>query len=881
MKNSEDRNITAYYLEHGFEVAYEVERTQLFEEEDEYLKGWKNKPYEALYHSSFQEDTQAFCAPLRYLVRFCDLFIQSIAKSSTIEVERENISLDLSTEEYLDSVEGVPYAIGMDYVDEAWLKELSSELLTVFKKEIKNYEGSVASYFMEYNAHINVAGRVFFHLVETQEESYPFAFMATYSMKKSQSKKAVHTPLKNALIEFKNDQKKLLQLMATVSKAACESGFISDLMETGELFAPLHFTSEEAYTFLKEIPIYEEAGISCRVPNWWKRKTNAISINVSIGNEKPTQVGLQALLDFQPSLMIDGEEINEDELQAFMNMAEGLTLYKGKWVEINKTKLEAILDAFNHVQNTMDKSLSLSEAMRLELNRGSILKDISEDVEVRISNGLWYQNLKSSLKNPSTLPSIPLVSSFHASLRTYQQRGYRWLCSMYSFGLGACLADDMGLGKTVQMIALLEYIRSLKKGKVLLILPASLLGNWEKEIARFAPEMDYQILHKSAQKLSNKHYIDNSFLHITTYAMATRLVELQEYHWEMVILDEAQAIKNAGTKQTKSIKLIQANLKIAMSGTPIENNLGDLWSLFDFLNQGLLGSQKEFKNFVKGMQDDPNGYTKLKRIVNPFVLRRLKTDKTIINDLPDKIEVKEYANLSTKQIALYQKLVHTLAQSLKESEGIERKGLVLASIMKFKQICNHPDQYLAQDEYKLAHSGKFQQLQEICETIYEKRERVLVFTQFREMVEPLSNLLTEIFHKEGFMLHGGTSIKNRNEMVERFNDKEYVPYMVLSLKAGGVGLNLTSASHVIHFDRWWNPAVENQATDRAFRIGQTKNVVVHKFVTKGTIEEKIDEMMEAKQKLAQDILSSTKEIWITELSNAELMNIFTLGDDYK
>ncbi|MEG2507734.1 MAG: SNF2 helicase-associated domain-containing protein, partial [Longicatena sp.] len=307
MKNNEERNITAYYLEHGFEVAYEVERTQLFEEEDEYVKEWKNKPYEALYHSAFQEDTQAFCAPLRYLVHFCDLFIQSITKSSSIEVERENISVDLSTEEYLDCVEGVPYAIGMDYVDEAWLKELYSELLTVFKKEIKNYEGSVSSYFMEYNAHINVAGRVFFHLVETQDELYPFAFMATYSMKKSQSKKAVHTPLKNALIEFKKDQKKLLQLMATVSKAACKSGFISDLMETGELFAPLHFTSEEAYTFLKEIPIYEQAGISCRVPNWWKKKTNAISINVSIGNEKPTQLGLQALLDFQPSLMIDGE----------------------------------------------------------------------------------------------------------------------------------------------------------------------------------------------------------------------------------------------------------------------------------------------------------------------------------------------------------------------------------------------------------------------------------------------------------------------------------------------------------------------------------------------------------------------------------------------
>ncbi|MEG1584120.1 MAG: DEAD/DEAH box helicase, partial [Anaerovorax sp.] len=359
--------------------------------------------------------------------------------------------------------------------------------------------------------------------------------------------------------------------------------------------------------------------------------------------------------------------------------------------------------------------------------------------------------------------------------------------------------------------------------------------------------------------------------------MAVKLEELNEQNWDVLILDESQAIKNAGTKQSKAIKAIPATMKIAMTGTPIENHLGDLWSLFDFLNKGLLGSAKEFTTFTKQLTEETGGYGKLRKTVSPFILRRLKTDKTIIADLPDKIEMKEYAALTKRQIGLYQELLKEITLKLKEAEGIQRKGVVLSSIMKFKQICNHPAQYLGQEEFKPQYSGKFQQLAEICETIYEKHERVLVFTQFKEMTQPLSEFLQELFHKEGFVLHGGTPIKNRQEMVEKFNGEAYVPYMVLSLKAGGVGLNLTGANHVVHFDRWWNPAVENQATDRAFRIGQTKNVMVHKFVTKGTIEEKIDAMMEEKQKLAGDILASSGEKWITELDNKELLNLFQLG----
>ena len=343
-----------------------------------------------------------------------------------------------------------------------------------------------------------------------------------------------------------------------------------------------------------------------------------------------------------------------------------------------------------------------------------------------------------------------------------------------------------------------------------------------------------------------------------------------------MILDEAQAIKNPGTKQTRAVKKLKSMNRIAMTGTPVENKLSDLWSLFDFINPGLLGSGKEFAAFAKNLAKDPEGYARLRKVISPYILRRLKTDKTVISDLPDKVEMKTWSSLTRKQAMLYQKLVDELRRTLEQTEGIQRKGVILSSLMKFKQVCNHPDQYLGVGAFEDTESGKFARLREICETIHEKRERVLVFTQFREMTEPLSEFLGGIFQRQGLVLHGGTAVGKRKDIVARFQDNEYVPYMVLSLKAGGVGLNLTAANHVIHFDRWWNPAVENQATDRAFRIGQKKNVLVHKFITKGTVEEKIDQMIEGKLKLSKEVLHSGSEAWITEMSNEELMGMFTL-----
>jgi non-specific serine/threonine protein kinase len=473
-------------------------------------------------------------------------------------------------------------------------------------------------------------------------------------------------------------------------------------------------------------------------------------------------------------------------------------------------------------------------------------------------------------------------SSLHGTLRPYQLAGMQWLYLLARLGLGACLADDMGLGKTIQVLSLLLVLKNEAKGKPsLLVAPASLLANWAAEIARFAPSLKAVVVHPSAtpaEALTNgAGVLAGADVAITSYGYLARAPSLGAMSWRLVVLDEAQAIKNPGAKQTRTVKELKADARIALTGTPIENRLGDLWSIFDFINPGLLGSSKQFSSFVKNLAARPhNPYGPLRELVRPYILRRLKTDKSIIADLPDKTEVKAFCLLSRKQAALYQQAVKELAGKIADLDGIERRGVVLAFLMRFKQICNHPSQWLGDGAWAEEDSGKLARLRDIAEEIAARQEKALVFTQFRETMAPLAAFLGTVFGRPGLVLHGETEVKKRKDLVRQFQENESVPFFVLSLKAGGAGLNLTAASHVVHFDRWWNPAVESQATDRAFRIGQTKNVLVHKFVCRGTVEDKIDQMIEAKQKLAGDFLGGGAEILLTEMNDAELLRLVAL-----
>jgi len=414
------------------------------------------------------------------------------------------------------------------------------------------------------------------------------------------------------------------------------------------------------------------------------------------------------------------------------------------------------------------------------------------------------------------------------------------------------------------------------------VAPASLLANWADEVARFAPSLDVILAHPSAMPAEELAKIGTDGLRdadlvITSYGFLSRLPSLQTTSWRLAVLDEAQAIKNPATKQTKSVKQLKAEARIALTGTPIENRLSDLWSIFDFINPGLLGSSKEFSSYVKSLVDRPqNPYGPLRELVRPYILRRLKTDKSIIADLPDKTELKTFCPLSRKQAALYQQAVDDLARQLETVDGMKRRGIVLAFLMRLKQICNHPSQWLGDAAWAEEDSGKFARLRDIAEVVGARQEKTLVFTQFKETTAPLAAFLSSVFGRPGLVLHGETEVNRRKDLVRQFQDDESIPFFVLSIKAGGSGLNLTAASHVIHFDRWWNPAVENQATDRAFRIGQKKNVLVHKFICRGTVEDKIDKMIDSKQRLAGDFFTGGADMVLTEVKDEELLRLVAL-----
>ena len=855
--------------------------------QDELFRRFSNDSASFWLYLGFADGAVSLSVSLAYWRRVTGRFAEKLVRTEELEALRHRVTVPLAEEDAGELLDMAPFMPGSEYLTTEVLQRLWSDLNATTQRQINSYSGTVADYIKTLSPQVHLVGRVFFHLVESKKDLYPFAFLATYSTGLNQKGQSKHLPLKHALTEYGAQSRKLLDLLGTVQLAAQESAFIREVLGSGEIFHPLALSAGEAYAILKEIPLYERSGILCRIPNWWKNRQSTLRVAISMGDDAPTTLGMDALLDFKAQLILGDSVISQEEVRRLLEEAEGLILIKGQWVEVDNDKLEQTLAAYERARQLMDDGdLTLRDAMRLQLgtDRGAGLTP--EGVDIEFSHGQWLQEVTAKLAQPERIATVRVPKGFRAKLRPYQQEGLNWLSFLNALRLGICLADDMGLGKTVQVLALLSNLKlqvdRKRKGPSLLVIPASLIGNWTTEIERFAPMLNTLVAHPSAgldtKQLREGPDLQGSDLVITTYALCQRYTWLKAVDWDLVILDEAQAIKNPGTQQTRAVKKLKAGNRIVMTGTPIENRLSDLWSLFDFLNPGLLGTTKEFAQFIKTLKDDPSGYARLKKVVGPYILRRLKTDRSVISDLPDKVEMKTYAPLTQKQVVLYRGQIKQLKDALEEKpEGMRRRGLVLAALMKFKQLANHPDQYLGQHEYAEAHSGKFQCLRSICETIHDKREKVLVFTQFAEIIEPLREHLRGVFGHAGLVLHGGTPIKKRKQIVDQFQEHDYTPFMILSIKAGGVGLNLTAANHVIHFDRWWNPAVENQATDRAFRIGQHKNVMVHKFIAQGTIEERIDTMLEDKAELSGRIIPEAGETWITEMNDSELMDMFTLS----
>jgi SNF2 family DNA or RNA helicase len=640
-----------------------------------------------------------------------------------------------------------------------------------------------------------------------------------------------------------------------------------------------------AYHFLSTAAsLLDEAGFGVLLPSWWDQRRKlglAVSASTPVDGmlSGTRRFGRDQLIDFRWELAVGDDTLTAEEIAALAETKAPLIRLRGQWVAVDPDQLRRGLEFL--AKNPTGQAPTV-EILALAARHPDDTDTPLEVTAVRADG--WLGGLLSGAAAQSLQPLAP-PPEFTATLRPYQQRGLSWLAFLSSLGLGSCLADDMGLGKTVQLLALESAQRHDEPGAAptLLLCPMSLVGNWQREAAKFAPALRVYAHHGTARLRGDalRQHLVGTDLMVTTYATATRDIgELTGFRWNRVVLDEAQAVKNSLSRGAKAVRRLEAGHRVALTGTPVENRLAELWSIMDFLNPGLLGSSEAFRTryaipVEKYGQTEPA--ERLRRITRPYILRRLKTDPTIIDDLPEKIEIKQYCRLTTEQASLYQSIVDEMMEKIENTEGIERRGNVLAAMAKLKQVCNHPAQLLHDRSPVGARSGKVIRLEEILEEILAEGDRVLCFTQFTEFAEMLVPHLAARFGQDVLYLHGGTPKKRRDEMVARFQSGEGPPIFLLSLKAGGTGLNLTAANHVVHLDRWWNPAVENQATDRAFRIGQKRNVQVRKFICTGTLEEKIDDMIEEKKALA-DLVVGDGEGWLTELSTGDLRNLFSLSE---
>jgi len=830
-----------------------------------------------------------------YWREFSARYVTALCTRPDVE-ERRNAIPPPSEEDLQRFALAAPAMPGAEYVTVAVLHSLWDEIDEALVAELTRSGATVQEFLKELNPAWNVVGRVHFNLAENRkDEEAPFAFLATYTNRLSAHGKAQHLPLGQALREYAGaaHREQLLSLLLPVQRAAERCPWLEQMVAAGEIFHPLRWSPQEAFRLLGDVPELERAGVVVRMPATWKAKRpSRPQVTATVGGKAPSGLGKDALLAFQMEVTLDGESLTPAELTELLANARGLALIRGQWVEVDRERLGQMMERFQEAERLATRGgLTFAEAMRM-LAGANIVEDAAAEGAdpdwSRIVAGPWLAETLKGLRTPEGLAQIDPGRDLHGTLRPYQEVGVRWLYLLSRLGLGACLADDMGLGKTIQLLALLLVQRGVPgtEGRPsLLVAPASLLANWAAEIEKFAPGLATIVAHPSAipareLKLLAPERLAQLDLVITSYSSLLRIPWLASTSWQLAVLDEAQAIKNPAAKQTRAAKKLDARARIALTGTPIENRLGDLWSIFDFVNPGLLGSAKEFSAYARRLAEQPhNPYGPLRDLVRPYILRRLKTDRSVISDLPDKTEVKAYCQITRKQAVLYQQAVKDLTEQLEGVAGIKRRGMVLALLMRLKQICNHPSQWLGDGTWADDDSGKWARLRELAEVIAAKQEKALIFTQFREVTAPLAAFLGRVFGRPGLVLHGGTELKKRKDLVKNFQEDEGIPFFVLSLKVGGSGLNLTAASHVVHFDRWWNPAVENQATDRAFRIGQQKNVLVHKFVCRGTVEEKIDELIESKQQLSQELLEGGSELNLTDLKDEELLRLVALDLD--
>lgn len=853
-------------------------------------------PGPGLLHLAAAETTTELPPAWRWLRAFAQRYLAAAARLPELDARWPTLELPPPLEDdLLDVILSAPPFPGQELLRPDQLRAWWAATGAAFRAASTTAE-SVHDWLRSRGSGWSAVGRVCLHLAENRRDPvHPFAFLATFAAGLGADGRPRHLPLAKALQQARGDRAWLDALLSPVHRAAAESSLLRELIESRALFSPQRWTAGQAHAFLQDVPSLEQAGLVLRVPDWWTKGRRRAQVAVTIGPAGKGILDARALLRFDVGLAVEGEPLSAEEQAALLATTEGLALLRGRWVEVDAGALAQVMAQWEAAQETVaDTGLSFLAGMRmlagLPTEETPALPGTPAEHWSTVTAGPALRELLAELRAPQQQPLDRDIPGLQATLRDYQAQGLAWLHTLSSLGLGALLADDMGLGKTIQVLALLLRDRQAQPDRPpsLAVVPTSLVPNWQSEAARFAPSLRVTVAHPSAGRDAADAAPDaagrpwqGAHLVLTTYGMLHRDERLAQTDWDLLVLDEAQAIKTPSTRRARAVRALQSRARVLLTGTPIENRVGDLWALFDVANPGLLGTSAQFLTACKAMGDD---YRPLRRLVGPYILRRLKSDPAVAADLPEKTETTVWCRLGRRQAALYTDTVDRLAHTLEtEAPGAARRGAVLAALTRLKQLCNHPD--LVDGFRENDHStdtpenssGKLQALTRLARQLAERQDRMLVFTQYRRMMAPLATALSRAFGRPGLELHGGTPVAERAARVAAFQEPDGPPFFVLSLRAAGTGLNLTAANHVVHFDRWWNPAVENQATDRAHRIGQRRNVLVHRFICRGTVEERIDHLIADKAALADDIVGKGPTgPSITELDDAALLALVSL-----
>ena len=783
-------------------------------------------------------------------------------------------------------------AAGLNSITSDMLRGLWQRLDLTFRSNVKSSEGTVGEFFSRWDACWNDVARVQLNLAETHDAgTLPFALLWTYTSGISESGALEYKPLREVLTTFGTQDKLavLKGLLEPLYNAGERLSWVKTSISHGAVFGVEPISAEAAYAVLKSEDALRALGITLRMPPTWKGFMPCEpTLWATVGELEPSFLDTNALLDFDIGLSVGTERITPQELQSLLEGADELRMLRGRWVTVERRNLTQLMERLNSIKAAVGPGVSLPQATRLIAGLGLTTDPNARQVRWSpVSAGPGLLKLLEDLRCPQRLSKLKAPATLQGTLRHYQEVGVRWLYFLTQLGLGACLADDMGIGKTIQVLALILALKEeaehagVRRAPHLIVAPASLVSNWAAELSKFAPSLKCLFAHPSGPapsgQLGNLKAQDLSAydLVLSTYGITLAHEGLREAHWDLVILDEAQAIKNPNTRQARAVKTLHSRARIILTGTPVENRSSDLWSLFDFLNPGLLDSKTEFLAFYRRCASAQD-FSVLRALVQPYLLRRLKTDPDIAPELPKKIEQAVYCRLTAAQAALYQKERDTFALELERSIGMHRRGLILKYLMRFRQLCNSVEHWKGTRDWTETNSGKLEKLRALALECKANGRKMLVFSAFAEAVKPLAYHLGMVFGHPGISMDGSINPKTRALLWPRFQSDAEVPFFVMTLKTGGAGLNLTAASVVVHFDRWWNPAVENQGTDRAHRIGQTQQVDVYRFICKGTVEEKMDALIRSKTKLVKDLLDTNNALKLTELSNREILKLISL-----